>query len=188
MRRGADLLAVQPERAGDEQAISRVHAIAFGAGTGRSGNAEVRLVEQLRGSAAWVPELSLVARYEGEVIGHLLFSRAAIETTDGDIDVLALAPLAVLPGFEPAFAGTRLMRAGLREAHRLGFRGVVVLGHPKYYRRFGYVSAADRGIRYPAPVPHAAWMMIELVPGGLSGVTGVVRYPPAFSMVMAVRG
>ncbi len=130
-----------------------------------------------------MPALSLVARLDGQVIGHLLFSRAAIETAEGDVEVLALAPVGVLPGYESTFAGTRLMRAGLAEARRLGFRAVIVLGHPKYYRRFGFRPAGAIGIRAPFPVPAAAWMALELAPGGLRGVAGTVRYPPAFAAV-----
>ncbi len=106
------------------------------------------------------------------MIGHLLFSRAAIETATGDVEVLALAPVGVLPDYGSTFAGTRLMRAGLGEARRLGFRAVVVLGHPKYYRRFGFRPAGAMGIRAPFPAP-----------GGLQGIDGTVRYPPAFAAV-----
>ena len=181
-RRGGRLV-VESEHPGDEAAISRVLAVAFSDGGWRSSDGEARLVEQLRGSDAWVPELSLVARVDGEVVGHLLFSRAVVETADGDVEVLALAPLAVLPGFESTFAGTRLMRAGLSEARRLGFRAVVVLGHPGYYRRFGFRPAGSAGIRAPFPVPGDAWMVLELREGALSGTEGTVRYPAAFASV-----
>ncbi len=175
-------LRVEPERPGDEPAISRVHAVAF-RDADRASDAEVRLVEALRFSEAWVRQLSLVARLDGEVVGHLLFSRAVIAAPTGDVDVLALAPLGVLPGYERFHVGTRLMRAGLAEAHRLCFAAVVVLGHPKYYRRFGFRPAERPGVRAPFPVPTDAWMALELVPGALAGVEGLVRYPPAFAAV-----
>ena len=89
----------------------------------------------------------------------------------------------VLPGFESTRAGTRLMRHGLAEARRLGFRSVIVLGHPKYYRRFGFRPARAFGIEAPFPVADAPWMALELQPRALAGVTGTVRYPPAFDEV-----
>jgi putative acetyltransferase len=176
-------LLIEAEQPGDAPEISRVHAIAFSNGGRRSGDGEVRLVDELRGSPAWIPKLSLVARADGRVVGHLLFSLAAIETPAGDVPVLALAPLAVLPGFEPAFVGTRLMRVGLAEARSLGFRGVIVLGHPKYYRRFGFCPAGRIGILAPFPVDDDAWMALELIEDSFSGLTGTVRYPAAFTNV-----
>jgi putative acetyltransferase len=176
-------LEIAAEHPGDAREISRVHAIAFSDGGRRSGDGEVRLVEELRGSIAWIPELSLVARYDGLVVGHLLFSLAAIETPSGNIPVLALAPLGVLPGYESEFAGTRLMRAGLAEARRLGFRGVIVLGHPKYYRRFGFRPARPMGILAPFPVHDDAWMALELIEGSFAGMKGTVRYSAAFTNV-----
>lgn len=175
--------AIEPERADDAAAISRVVGIAFSDGGRRSGEGEVSLIGLLRASDAWIPELALVARLNDEVNGHLLFSRAVVESPRGNVPVLALAPLAVLPGFESTFAGTRLMRHGLAEGRRLGHGAVVVLGHPKYYRRFGFRLALPMGIRYPGPVPEEAWMVLELIPGALTGVTGDVRYPPAFDAV-----
>ena len=164
--------------------ITRVHEVAFSDGGARSGAGEARLVEELRASEAWVPELSLVARVNGEIVGHLLFSRAAVVGDSGDsMVVLALAPLGVLPGFESTFAGTALMREGLVRARQLGFGGVAVLGHPKYYRRFGFKPARAMGIRAPFPVPDDAWMALELEPGALSNVQGTVRYPEAFETV-----
>lgn len=176
-------LRIEPEQPGDEEAITRIQAIAFSADGRRSSAGEVRLVEEFRRSDAWLPELSLVARLDGQPIGHLLFSCAVIQTTSGDVEVLALAPVGVLPGYEYTFAGTRLMRAGIAEAQRLGFRAVIVLGHPKYYPRFGFRPAGTMGIRAPFPVPEAAWMALELVPGALAGVSGTVRYPPTFDAV-----
>ena len=174
-------LTIGPEQPSDELSIAQIHAVAFSDQGRRSGDGEVRLVEELRISDAWVPELSLVARLDGHSIGHLLFSRATIDTSAGPVEVLALAPLAVLPGYESTFAGTALMRAGVAEATRLGFRAVIVLGHPTYYRRFGFRPALPMGIRAPFPVPEAAWMALELTPGTLTGIEGTVRYADAFA-------
>lgn len=176
---------VRPERAGDEDAIRQVHLVAFGDGGRRDGSGEARLVDLLRASDAWVPALSLVAEdaQSGASIGHLLFSKAVIETPGGDAETLALAPLGVLPGHEASHAGTRLMRHGLAEARRLGFRSVIVLGHPKYYRRFGFSPASRFAIEAPFPVPDDAWMALELEPGGLASTQGRVRYPPPFDAV-----
>ncbi len=176
---------VRLERPGDETSIRHVHLTAFSDGGRRDGSGEARLVELLRASDAWLPPLSLVAEEtkSGALIGHLLFSRAVIETPHGEVETLALAPLGVLPGYEPLHAGTRLIRHGLAEARRLGFRSVIVLGHPKYYRRFGFRPASRFGVEAPFPVPDEAWMALELEPGTLAGAEGRVRYPSAFDVV-----
>lgn len=176
-------VAIEAERAGDADAIGRVVEAAFGVG-GRDPSGEVRLVELLRESEAWAPELSLVARVGELVIGYLLMTVAAVERDDGgEVEILSLAPVAVMPGFEATHAGTKLMRAGIERARKMGFAGVVVLGHPKYYRRFGFRQALPMGIRYPGAVPAAAWMALALQPGALDGTRGTVRYPGAFGAV-----
>jgi putative acetyltransferase len=99
------------------------------------------------------------------------------------VAALALAPLAVLPGYETLHAGTRLMREGIRRCTERGHRIVIVLGHAKYYRRFGFRPANDFGIHAPWQVAPANFQVLALAPGALEGVTGTVRYPPAFDAV-----
>jgi putative acetyltransferase len=60
---------------------------------------------------------------------------------------------------------------------------VVVLGHPTYYPRFGFVPAAGKGLRCEYPVPDEVFMVAELVPGALQGRTGLVKYRPEFAAV-----
>lgn len=60
---------------------------------------------------------------------------------------------------------------------------VVVLGHPNYYPRFGFVPAATKGLRCEFPVPDEVFMVAELVPGVLDGKAGVVKYRPEFAEV-----
>lgn len=172
-------LAIRPERPGDEAAIREIHLVAFARG-GVEGSAEANLVDALRAACAYPPELSVVAEVEGCLAGHLLISFAAIETATGDVPCLALAPVGVLPGYERLHVGTRLMRHALAEATCMGYRLLVVLGHPKYYRHFGFRPAAPLGIECQWPVASEAFMVLELVPGALEGVRGRVKYHPAF--------
>ena len=74
--------------------------------------------------------ISLVAEENGEVIGHILFSPVSI---NGDIKIMGLAPMVVLPGWQRKGAGTQLTDRGLKACENAGYRAVMVLGHPGYY-------------------------------------------------------
>ncbi len=165
---------IRPETPADRDAIHEVVALAFG----REDEAE--LVEALRQSAAFIPELSLVTAQDGNVIGHVMFSHMSIETPTGTAPALALAPVSVRPEQQNRGIGSRLVREGLERCQALGHRIVIVEGHPAYYPRFGFLPARAQGLEATFPVPDAAFMALELVPGALDGVRGTVRYPPAF--------
>lgn len=77
--------------------------------------------------------------------------------------------------------GSALVNAGLDQCRSLGVGAVVVLGHPSYYPRFGFHTAARIGIGCEYDSPEEAFMAIELIPGHLQGVTGTVRFHQAFN-------
>ena len=143
---------------------------------------EPRLVDALRESDDFIPELSLVAVKEEKVVGHILFSPIAIETEIGYVRVLSLAPMAVLPEFQKQGIGSELARKGLRECERFGHEVVVVIGYPEYYPRFGFSSARAKGLEAPFEVPDEAFMVLEINEGALDGISGMIRYPPAFGL------
>jgi predicted N-acetyltransferase YhbS len=139
------------------------------------------LVQRLRNSPAFIPELSLVAERHSMLLGHILLTQVQIR--DGDRahkGVLALAPVTVRPDFQRRGIGGKLILEAHHRARALGYRGIVLLGHVHYYPRFGYQKARDFGISLPFDVPEAYCMAMPLYPGGLEGVRGVVAYPPEF--------
>jgi putative acetyltransferase len=166
---------IRPERTADHEQVFRVVELAFGQ------PAEARLVEALRRSPAFIPELSLVAVEHERVVGHILLSRVAIRSEATAHDALSLAPMAVLPERQRAGIGSALVERGLAEARRLGHRLLVVVGHPEYYPRFGFVPGGPFGIRIPFEVSPGAFMVRELQAGALAGVRGEVEYPPEFA-------
>jgi putative acetyltransferase len=170
------MIHVRPESPDDCDAIANVNRLAFG------GEGEARLVEALRASDGFDPELSLVAVGEGTVVGHVLFSPIVIEAEDRRTPALALAPMAVLPQRQRQGIGSELVRRGLVACRVRGHRLVVVLGHPEYYPRFGFQAARPHGILCPYEAPDEAFMVFALVPGALDGVAGTVKYPPAFDV------
>lgn len=164
---------IRQEDKEDFPAVFEVNRLAFGQ------DSEARLVEQLRHSEAFVPELSLVAVGDNSVIGHILFTRIKI-VDQGETESLALAPMAVLPAFQKQGIGSLLIKHGLDKARELHYRSVIVLGHEHYYPKFGFEPAGKWGIRSPYDVPKNVFMALELVTGGLAGVSGTVRYPKEF--------
>lgn len=163
---------IREERPEDAEAVHAALVAAFGR------EAEARLVERLRASARIV--CAMVAEEKGRVLGHVVFSRIAVESGGSEIPVLALAPLAVLPAFQRLGIGSALVSAGLERCRMERHARVLVVGDPVYYGRFGFVPASRFGLKCPFPAPEEAFMAIELEPGAFAQVSGVVRYGHEF--------
>lgn len=161
---------IRDETPADHEAVRLVNRLAFGQ------DAEARLVDALR-DGGFAP-LSLIVEKDGQVVGHVLFSDLPITAESGTVAALALAPMAVLPDLQRQGIGSALVRRGLEVCRERGHRIVVVLGHPHFYRRFGFSSAL--AARLDAPYSDEAFMALELVPGALAGVSGKVEYAPPF--------
>jgi predicted N-acetyltransferase YhbS len=168
-------VVIRQELENDHEAVYQVVKSAFEKMELASGD-EQDLVNRLRKSQAFIPKLSLVAESDGKVIGHILFTKMKI----GGHPSLALAPVAVLPEFQKQGVGGKLIQEGHRIAKELGYRSVIVVGHPGYYPCFGYSPASKWKITAPFEVPDKAFMVLELVEGGLTGISGMIEYAPEF--------
>lgn len=170
-------VTVRAETSADRDAVRAVNEAAFGRPE------EARLVDALRVRAAR-PIASLVATDErAQVVGHILFTPVTVTSETSTWSAMGLAPMAVAPAFQRAGVGSTLVRAGLDACRALGRDVVVVLGHPDYYPRFGFVPAPPRGITCKWPVPDDVFMVVELTPGALAGRRGRVEYDAAFDAV-----
>ena len=168
---------IEAEHPEDIDAIYQVNLQAFG----RPGEAQV--VDRLRENSPVF--FSFVARVEGRVVGHLLFTPAQIvQVDDWTITGLGLAPLAVLPEFQRIGIGSALCREGLNRIQPEAYPFVIVLGHPCYYPRFGFEHASRYDIRCAyEDVPDEPFMIKILNPEKMAGVTGVAYYRPEFDSV-----
>jgi putative acetyltransferase len=144
---------------------------------------EARLVDAIRSSKGYIPELSFVAVNGNQIAGYIMFSKAWIDREEKIMETLVLAPLAVLPEYQKLGIGSILVQRGLEVVHDLGYPHVFVLGHPGYYPRFGFMPAKERGISCPYSVPDPAFMVYEVREKELAGVEGTLIYPPAFNEV-----
>ena len=165
-------MTIRLECADDREQIRKVNEAAFGR------KDEADLIENLRTEGAVL--LSLVAEIDDRIAGHILFSRMSIGTSHGPVDAVALAPMAVLPEYQCHQIGSEMVRRGLSELRDRGERIVIVLGHERYYPRFGF--STDKANRLLSPFPPEAYMALELQDGALDGVAGHVKYARAFGL------
>lgn len=172
-------VTTRPATEMDRAAVQSLLSSAF------AGLDEVQLVEALYSDPAYIPDLDMVATMQDNVVGHILFTRAHIqESLPGSISrrtpAVLLAPLAVDPEYQEAGVGSILVREGCERARMIGEKIVLVLGHPEYYPRFGFVQAMPYGIKPPHDVPGEAWMAKELQSAALDGVIGTAALASVF--------
>jgi predicted N-acetyltransferase YhbS/2-polyprenyl-3-methyl-5-hydroxy-6-metoxy-1,4-benzoquinol methylase len=170
---------IRAETPDDHDAIAQVVAAAFGS------PAEARLVDAIRASPEYVPELALVAEIDGRVVGHVMISFAAlVDDLGARRRVAMLSPLAVSPDRQRAGIGGALVREVTARAASRGEPLVVLEGSPTYYARFGFEPSAARGIELPLPswAPADAAQVLRLT-GVAETMRGRVVYPPAFDAV-----
>ena len=164
---------IRPEESEDRKGIRHVNIKAF------ETDAEANIIDALRESG--IPLISLVAEENGEIVGHILFSSVTLDGSKSNISIAGLAPMAVLPDWQNKGVGSKLVEEGLKQCKQSGYAAVVVLGHPGYYPRFGFVPSVNYGIISEYDVPNEVFMIKEIQDGALDGCSGTVRYHNAIT-------
>ncbi|HUG43923.1 MAG TPA: N-acetyltransferase [Acidobacteriota bacterium] len=173
---GGSLFTIRSERPEDASQVRRVNEQAFG-GTG-----EADLVDRLR--LACADSLSLVAE-DDVVAGHILFTPVVLESARRRVVGMGLAPMAVLPDRQREGIGSQLLRRGLDMLRERGCPFVVVIGHPEYYPRFGFVPASVHGLSSQwESVPDEAFMVLVLDERVMKEASGVIIYKDEFNQVV----
>jgi putative acetyltransferase len=169
-------LAFRSEQPGEAQSIRAVVEDAFAdhAGVGA-------LVDALRESPDWVPGLSFVAELDGEVVGHILFTRSLLDAPRRLVDVLVLSPVSVAPAHQRVGVGSALIRHGLDVVRDLPDEPLVFLeGAPGFYARFGFEAAETLGFRRPSlRIPETGFQVVTL-PSWEPWMTGTLVYSRVF--------
>jgi putative acetyltransferase len=165
------VLQIRRDGPGDAAPIRAVHRAAFARDAGEP--VEVGLVDALRADAGWLPHFSLVAVVDGQLVGHVVATRASV---DG-VPALGVGPLGVLPAFQCRGVGTALMYTLVGAALARDETLVGLLGEPAFYGRFGFVAAAERGVRAPDPEWGPSFQALALAD---SAPSGTFRYAEPF--------
>lgn len=168
-------MLIREERPADHEAVGTVQRRAFG---GPHGEVVAKLVDALRDYDPAV--LSLVAEVDGEVAGHVMFTRCRLDAPPRLVDVQCLSPLAVAPEHQRTGIGSALVGHGLTELDRRAVPLVFLEGDPAYYRRFGFQPGRPYGFRRPSlRIPDPGFQMARLT-AYEPWMTGTMVYAPPF--------
>jgi putative acetyltransferase len=166
-------MLIRQEGRTDYRRIRELNDAAFG------GSEESQLIDNLRTEGQVL--LSLIAEDQGDLIGHILFSRIQIEDRAGGgaaTPVVALAPMCVSSVHQKKGVGGALIHQGLRILKQRGEKAVFVVGHKRYYPKFGFSS--DLASRFECEYSGDSFFALELQPGWMEGKSGTVAYPESF--------
>jgi putative acetyltransferase len=161
---------VRAETAADHDEIRRINDEAFGE------TLESELVDAIRGSDRFVPDLSLVAGSRGQTLGHVISSYVDLEP--GARRLLQVGPLAVLPSHQRRGVGSALMEETIRRADERGEPVLLIEGDPRYYGRFGFTRADALGIDPPAEAYGPQYFMLRPLTQYDASLRGRAVYPP----------
>jgi putative acetyltransferase len=170
-------ISIRPEHQTDIDEIYELNKLVFGQEN------EARLVDHVRQGPNFIPQLSLVAFSDDNLIGYILFSQITVTNGDFRHHSLGITSMVVHPDFQKRGVGAKLITFGLQQATTLGYTDVLVLGHEYYFPKFGFLPAARWNIRPPFDVPTEVFMALELIPNALSNVSGIVEFPIEFSVI-----
>jgi putative acetyltransferase len=163
---------IRPETPADYADIRRINDEAFGE------TLEGDLVEAIRASDRFVPDLSLVAVSEGQSLGHVISSYVDVDAVPDTRRVLQVGPIAVLPAHQRRGIGRALMQETIRRADARGEPLLLIEGNPAYYERFGFTRADAAGIEPPPEALAPQYFMFRPLGAYEPSLRGRARYPP----------
>ncbi len=171
------MITIRLEQPDDVAAVRAINETAFGQ------SAEATIVDSLRNTCP--DAVSLVAEEDDRILGHIFFSPVIGSGGHGAIQGMGLAPMAVLPDRQRQGIGSMLVQAGIDAMRERNCPFLIVLGHPEYYPRFGFVPASYHGLSCQWDgVPDEAFMVLILDEAAMAGVSGTARYRDEFDQAM----
>lgn len=182
----SETLTIRPEEHRDYKSIVSLILRSFQEGTDYSDGTDIiALVEEIRDSKYYIPELSFVAELDGKVVGHFLFSKFPLSPTkegghdETDSGIVMLAPVSVHADYFRQGIGTAMLLQGIEKVRELGYKGITVEGNYKFYNRVGFRTSSEYHIfptsGYPMKEPRCL-MCQETYEGALDGIHGYIVY------------
>ncbi|MCL2528003.1 MAG: N-acetyltransferase [Defluviitaleaceae bacterium] len=139
------------------------------------------LVNRLRTCASFVPELNYVAEAHGKLAGHIIYTKSKIVNDYGVAhEMLTFGPLSVLPDYHGKGIGKALMLHTFGIAKQLGYRAIIIFGHPDYYPRVGFRRGAEFGLTTSEYKTFDPFMAYPLYDGALDGICGRYFIDPVY--------
>lgn len=185
-------LTIRPETHKDYRTIVSLILRSFREGTDYSDGTDIlALVEEIRDSKYYIPELSFVAELDGTVVGHFLFSHFPLSpastgghSDSGTSEIVMLAPVAVHADYFRQGIGSAMIKLGIEKVKEMGYKGITVEGNFNFYNKVGFRTSGEFGI-YPTsgwPMHEPRCMMCqETYPGSLRGIHGYIVYDMYFN-------
>ena len=185
-------ITIRPEEHKDYKSIVSLILRSFQKGTDYSDGTDIiALVEEIRDSKYYIPELSFVAELDKKVVGHFLFSKFPLSPTrdgghgDGsDSEIVMLAPVSVHADYFRQGIGTAMLMMGIEKVRELGYKGITVEGNYRFYNQVGFRTSSDYNIfptgGYPMKEPRCM-MCQETYDGSLDGIHGYIVYDMYFN-------
>lgn len=147
----------------------------------RPGCTEHYVLHCYRSDPAFVPELDFIMELDGKLIGQIIFVRSEIDCDDGHkLPIMTFGPIGIAPEYKRRGYGKRLLDWSMEKARKMGAGALAITGNILFYGKSGFVPAKTKNIRY-ADDPDADYFLIkELIPGFLNGVSGSYKDPAGY--------
>ena len=187
MKTNINSLTIRPETHGDYKDIVSLVLRSFKEGTDYSDGTDIiALIEEIRDSEYYIPELAFAAELDSEIVGHFLFSRFPLSRTPegghggaNDTDIVMLAPVSVHADHLRQGIGSTMIKLGIERVKKMGFRGIIVEGNYRFYNTVGFRTSSEYSIYpvsgYPMTEPRCQ-MCMEAYDGSLKDTGGYVVY------------
>ena len=185
-------ITIRPEEHKDYKDIVSLILRSFQEGTDYSDGSDlIALVEEIRDSKYYIPELSFVAELDIEVVGHFLFSHFPLSPTrEGGHDnnqtseIVMLAPVSVHADYFHQGIGSTMLKMGIEKVKEMGYKGITVEGNFNFYNKVGFKTSSEYNI-FPTsgwPMEEPRCMMCqETYEGSLTGIQGYIVYDMYFN-------
>lgn len=147
----------------------------------RLGCMEHYVLHCYRDDPAFVPELDFVMESDGELIGQIIYVRSEIECSDGKkVPIMTFGPIGIAPKYKRQGYGKQLLDFSMEKAKEMGVGALAITGNILFYGKSGFVPAKLKGVRYADDLEADYFLIKELIPGFLDGISGTYKDPEGY--------